>query len=230
MTDGAPAGKLVVVATPIGNLKDVTLRALEELKAADAIACEDTRETRKLTAHYDIRVPLWSFHDHSGRGRADQIAAELKNGKRIAYVTDSGTPLVSDPGFTLVRAAIGAGIPVEVVPGPSALLAALAGSGLPCEKFVFEGFLPPKEGSRRNALSALAAEPRTMVFYESPHRIEKTLADMQDVLGDRPACVARELTKKFEEFLRGPLSEVRAAVAARSKLGEIVVVVEGKRD
>jgi 16S rRNA (cytidine1402-2'-O)-methyltransferase len=223
-------GRLVVVSTPIGNLKDITLRALEELKAADAIACEDTRETRKLVSHYDIRVPLWSFHDHSGRGRVDQIVAEIRNGKRVAYVTDSGTPLVSDPGFTLARAAIEAGLPVEVIPGPSAVLAALVGSGLPCEKFAFEGFLPPKEGSRKNALLALAGETRTMVFYESPHRIAKALADMEEVLGDRPACVARELTKKFEEFIRGRLSEVRAELGKRPKLGEIVIVVEGKRD
>lgn len=218
------------MSTPIGNLKDITLRALETLAGADAIACEDTRQTQKLLTHYKIRVPLVSFHDHSPGSRLVFLTDEIRSGKKIAYVTDSGTPLVSDPGFTLLREALRANIPVEVVPGSSAFLTALVGSGLPCEKFVFEGYLSHKGSARRKQLEALRDEPRTIIFYESPHRIVKTLQAMREILGRRQACVAREMTKKFEEFLRGDLEEILEEVSKRRRLGEIAIVVEGKRD
>lgn len=223
-------GTLFIVSTPIGNMKDITLRALETLGSVDGIACEDTRETQKLLMHHRIRVPMISFHDHSGQGRLQDLIDRLKEGQRIALVTDNGTPLVSDPGFTLVREALRQGIRVEPVPGPSAVLAALVASGLPCEKFIFEGFVPPKEGGRRKMLEALREEKRTMIFYESPHRIVKTLAAMAEIFGERPACLAREVTKKFEEFLRGNLKEILTEVLKRNKLGEMVIVVEGLRD
>ncbi len=223
-------GTLFIVSTPIGNMKDITLRALEILASVDGIACEDTRETQKLLMHHQIRVPMISFHDHSGQGRLQGLIERLKEGQRIALVTDNGTPLVSDPGFTLVREALAQGIRVEPVPGPSACLAALVASGLPCEKFIFEGYLPQKEGGRRKALEALREEQRTMVFYESPHRIVKTLEAMAEIFGERPACLAREVTKKFEEFLRGNLKEILTEVLKRNKLGEMVIMVEGLRD
>lgn len=226
----AASGKLFIVSTPIGNLRDITLRALETLGSVDAIACEDTRETQKLLAHHQIRIPLISFHDHSGQGRLQGLIERLKEGQRIALVTDNGTPLVSDPGFTLVREALQQGIPVEPLPGPSACLAALVGSGIPCEKFIFEGYLPQKEGGRRKTLEALRSETRTMVFYESPHRIVKTLEAMAEIFGERPACLAREVTKKFEEFLRGNLKDILTEVLKRNKLGEMVIIVEGLRD
>ncbi len=223
-------GTLYIVSTPIGNLKDITLRALEVLASADAIACEDTRETHKLLTRHSIRVPMISYHDHSGQGRLLGLVERLKEGETIALVTDNGTPLVSDPGFTLVREALQNGIRVEPVPGPSASLAALVGSGIPCEKFIFEGYLPQKEGGRRKMLEALREEKRTMVFYESPHRIVKTLEAMAEIFGDRPACLAREITKKYEEFLRGNLKYILTETAKRNKLGELVIIVEGLRD
>lgn len=226
----AGSGILYIVSTPIGNMKDITLRALEILGGADAIACEDTRETHKLLAHHAIRVPMVSYHDHSGQGRLQGLVERLKEGAVIALVTDNGTPLVSDPGFTLVREALQNGVRVEPVPGPSAILAALVGSGLPCEKFTFEGFVPPKNGARRRLFESLLQEKRTMVFYESPHRIEKTLEAMAEIFGDRPACLAREVTKKFEEFLRGKLKDILTETAKRNKLGEMVIIVEGLRD
>lgn len=223
-------GVLFLVATPIGNLKDITLRALEILKSVDRIACEDTRVTRKLLSHYDVHVPVTSFHDHSGGGKLDFVARELVEGKKIAYVTDGGTPTVSDPGYTLVRQALEQGVRVEPVPGPTALVSALVASGLPCEKFAFEGFLPYKEGSMRNALRRLKSEKRTLVFYESPHRVLRTLRAMTEIFGERKACVAREITKQFEEFVRGTLSQVLEEILKRQKLGEIVIVVEGMRE
>ncbi len=223
-------GTLFIVSTPIGNMKDTTLRALEILGSVDGVACEDTRETQKLLMHHQIRVPMISFHDHSGQGRLQGLIERLKDGQRIALVTDNGTPLVSDPGFTLVREALEQGIPVEPVPGPSACLAALVASGIPCEKFIFEGYLPQKAGGRRKTLEALREEKKTMVFYESPHRIVKTLEAMAEIFGERPACLAREITKKFEEFLRGNLKEILTEVLKRNKLGEMVIIVQGLRD
>ncbi len=222
-------GKLFLVSTPIGNLKDITLRALDVLRSVDWIACEDTRQTRKLLAHYDIRVPVTSFHDHTFRSKLDSLVRDAREGKNIALVTDGGTPLVSDPGFPLVREAITQDVTVEVVPGPAAFLAALVASGIPCEKFVFEGFLPQKDLARRKALEEVREEKRTLVFYESPHRIVKSLKAMIEILGDRPACLAREITKKFEEYIRGRLSEILEEILKRGKLGEIVVVIEGVR-
>ncbi len=222
-------GKLFLVSTPIGNLKDITLRALDVLKTVDSIACEDTRQTRKLLAHYDIHVTLDSFHDHSGSGKLQFLIQGLISGKRIALVSDSGTPLVSDPGFPLVREAIAQGVPVEVVPGPTALLTALLASGIPCEKFIFEGYPPQKNARRKKRFEELRHEERTLIFYESPHRIVKTLAAMIEVFGERNACVARELTKKFEEYLRGSLSCILDEVLKRKKLGEMVIVVEGAK-
>jgi len=223
-------GILYLVATPIGNLKDITLRALEILKSADWIACEDTRTTKKLLSHYEVHARVTSFHDHSGEGKMDFVMRELSEGRKVAYVTDGGTPAVSDPGFTLVRKAVEQGIRVEAVPGPTALVSALVGSGIPCEKFTFEGFLPYKEGAMRNALERLKAEKRTMVFYESPYRILKTLRAMAEIFGERKSCVARELTKQFEEYVRGRLPEVLEEISKRKKLGEIVIVVEGVRE
>lgn len=223
-------GTLFIVSTPIGNMKDMTLRAIETLAGADAIACEDTRETQKLLMHHQIRVPMISYHDHSGQGRLQGLIERLKEGQKIALVTDNGTPLVSDPGFTLVREALQNGIRVEPLPGPSAALAVLVASGLPCEKFIFEGFIPPKDGGRKKLFESLKEEKRTLVFYESPHRIIKTLEAMVDIFGERPACLAREVTKKFEEFLRGNLKEILTETLKRNKLGEIVIIVEGLRD
>lgn len=222
-------GKLFLVSTPIGNLKDITLRALEVLGSIDWIACEDTRETRKLLAHYKIRARLVSFHDHSSERKGDELVGRMLKGETVALVTDSGTPLVSDPGYPLVRAAVREGIPVEVIPGPTAFVAGLIASGIPCESFAFEGYLPQKEGRSRKSLEGLRDETRTLVFYESPHRLIRTLGLMIEILGDRHACVAREITKKFEEYLRGNLTEIRDQILARQKIGEVVLIVEGKK-
>lgn len=223
-------GKLFLVATPIGNLGDISPRALETLKTVQLIACEDTRQTRKLTAHFDIKTSLFSLHDHSGRGQAAALAEKIAQGQTVAYVTDNGMPSISDPGFTLVREVLARGGAVEAVPGPSAGITALAASGIPCERFIFEGFLPQKSGARKKRLEALRDEERTLIFYESPHRVLKTLRELSEIFGARPACLARELTKKFEEYIRGTLPEVLRETEKRSRLGEIVLIVQGKRD
>ncbi|HBH97181.1 MAG TPA: 16S rRNA (cytidine(1402)-2'-O)-methyltransferase, partial [Candidatus Omnitrophica bacterium] len=180
----ATGGTLYLVSTPVGNLGDLTLRAIETLKGVDVIACEDTRQTGKLLAHYQIRKPLTSLHDHNERQKTPQLIGQLKSGQSIALVSDGGTPLVSDPGWYLVRRAIDAGIAVSWIPGATALIGALVLSGLPTDRFVFEGFLPPKPGARRKRLEALKDEPRTVVLYESPHRLLKTLRDIRETLGD----------------------------------------------
>jgi 16S rRNA (cytidine1402-2'-O)-methyltransferase len=219
-------GSLYVISTPIGNLEDTTLRAIRLLKEADVIACEDTRQTRKLLEHYGIATPTVSYHEHNEAQRTTQLLERLQAGESVALVSDAGTPLVSDPGYRLVTAAIAAGVPVVPVPGASAVLAALAGAGLATDAFRFCGFLPPKSGQRRKALEAAAAESATLIFYEAPHRILDALEDVRAVLGDRPVVVARELTKLHEEFLRGPASEVRATLAARDSVrGEIVLLI-----
>jgi 16S rRNA (cytidine1402-2'-O)-methyltransferase len=224
------AGTLYLVATPIGNLEDVTLRALRVLKEADLIACEDTRQTRKLLDHYGIAKPVLSYHEHNEAGRARQLAGQLAAGARIALVSDAGMPLVSDPGYRLVQEAIAAGVKVEPVPGPSALLTALAASGLPTDAFHFGGFLPAKTGQRRRTLEALSGEEATLIFYEAPHRILETLKALEETLGPRPVVVARELTKLHEEFLRGTAAEVRATLAARGSVkGEITLLI-GRAD
>lgn len=225
----ADPSSLYVVSTPIGNLEDITVRALRVLQEVAVIACEDTRQTRKLLEHYGIATPLLSYHEHNERQRAAELIGRLRGGESVALVSDAGTPLVSDPGYRLVNAAAAAGIRVVPVPGASALLAALAGSGLATEAFRFCGFLPARAGQRRRTLEALRPEDCTLIFYEAPHRILETLKDVEAVYGSRPVVVARELTKLHEEFLRGPAAEVRAALAARAAVkGEITLLI-GKR-
>jgi 16S rRNA (cytidine1402-2'-O)-methyltransferase len=224
---------LYIVATPIGNLEDITMRALRVLRSADRIACEDTRQTRKLLDRYGITTPTISSHEHNEAARSVQLVEELKNGARIAVVSDAGTPGISDPGMVLVSAAVAEGVPVYAIPGASAVLAALVGSGLSTERFVFVGFLPPKAGARRTALEEIAdavAIPTTVVFYEAPHRILETLADVEAVWGaDCRVVLARELTKMHEEFLRGTVHEVRAQLAVRESIrGEIVLMIEAQ--
>lgn len=233
MADEPLAPGLYLVATPIGNLEDLTLRALRVLRSVDRIACEDTRQTRKLLDRYGIGTPTISSHEHNETERSRQLIAELKNGARIAVVSDAGTPGVSDPGMVLAAAAIAEGVAVVPVPGASAVLAALVASGLNTERFLFHGFLPPKSGARRTALENLAEslqEPITVVFYEAPHRILETLADVEAVWdADCRVVIARELTKIHEEFLRGPVASVRGQLAGRESVrGEIVLLVEVK--
>jgi 16S rRNA (cytidine1402-2'-O)-methyltransferase len=219
-------GTLYLVATPIGNLEDITLRALRVLREADLIACEDTRQTGKLLAHFDISKPMVSYHEHNEAARTHELVAKLEDGANIALVSDAGTPLVSDPGYRLVTAAIGAGIVVVPIPGASAVLGALSAAGLPTDAFRFCGFLPPKSGQRRKALEAFRDEDCTLVFYEAPHRILDALSDVSAVYGERQVVVARELTKLHEEFLRGTADEVRAQLAARPSVkGEIVLLI-----
>ena len=222
------SGTLYLVATPIGNLKDVSARAVETLKSVDVIACEDTRQTGKLLAHYGISKPMVSLHDHNERQRTPQLIEQLKSGQSIALVSDGGTPLVSDPGWLLVRKAIDAGIAVSWIPGPTALIGGLVLSGLPTERFVFEGFLPAKSGQRRKRLEALKDEARTVVLYESPHRVVKTLTEIRDVLGDIQIACARELTKMFEEVRRGSVSEVLAHFQQKAPKGEFVIVFSAR--
>ena len=233
MSSPTVAGTLHVVATPIGNLADLSPRALETLRKVAAICAEDTRRTRQLLAHYGVERPLLALHDHNEAEVADRLVARLLSGESLALVSDAGTPLVSDPGFRLVRAARAAGIRVSPVPGASALIAALSVAGLPSDRFVFEGFLPAKAGARRQRLAALAGETRTLLFYESAHRIAETLADCVDVLGaQRPAVLARELTKLFETVLDGTLAELRTCVEADpdQRKGEFVLLVHGAGD
>ena len=217
---------LYLVATPIGNLEDITVRAIRILKhEVDRIACEDTRHSRKLLAHYGIDKPLISYHDHNERDRVDELLDLLRGGQRIALITDAGTPQISDPGYRLAAAAAAEGIAVIPIPGPSAILAALCASGLPTDAFLFGGFLPPKQGQRRKALEAWAETPATLVFYEAPHRILDALEDVNEVLGPRPVALARELTKIHEEFLRGTALEVIAQLAPDNTRGEMVLVI-----
>jgi 16S rRNA (cytidine1402-2'-O)-methyltransferase len=221
-------GTLYLVATPIGNLEDITLRALRVLREVDLIACEDTRRTRKLLTHFNISKPTVSYHQHNERERAGELADRLEAGASIALVTDAGTPLVSDPGHRIVEEAVKRGIPVTPVPGPSAVIAALAASGLPTNEFLFAGFLPSKQTARRARLTELASARSTLVFYEAPHRIEASLRDALAALGDRQSVIARELTKIHEEFLRGPLSELISKISDRSTKGEIVLLIGPK--
>ncbi len=216
---------LYLVATPIGNLEDITLRALRILKEVDQIACEDTRHTQKLLSHYNIRKPLVSYHEHNELTRAPELVVAMEQGAQIALVSDAGVPLVSDPGYRLVTLCLRHRIPVVPIPGPSALLAALSASGLPNEEFLFAGFLPARSGERRRALERLRIEDRTIIFYEAPHRIEETLIDAHEILGDRPACIAREVTKLHEEFRRGSLAELAASLAEKPARGEITLLI-----
>jgi 16S rRNA (cytidine1402-2'-O)-methyltransferase len=219
-------GILSIVSTPIGNLDDITLRAVRVLREADLIACEDTRHTRKLLDHIGVSKPLVSYHEHNEAARAAELVEKLAAGANIALVTDAGTPLLSDPGYRLVEAAIAAGIQVIPIPGPSAALSALTGSGLPTDSFRFCGFLPPKAAHRRRTIEALREESCTLIFYEAPHRILETLEDVEAVMGLRPVVVARELTKLHEEFLRGTAAGIRAQLAARPSVkGEITLLI-----
>jgi len=219
-------GLLYLVATPIGNLEDITYRAVRVLREADLIACEDTRQTRKLLHHFEIRKPVVSYHEHNEAQRTAELVARLQAGETIALVSDAGMPLVSDPGYRLVRSAIENGFTVQPVPGPSASLAALAASGLPTDAFHFGGFLPPKAGQRARLLESLAAEQATLIFYEAPHRVLESLEAIEAALGPRPVVVARELTKIHEEFLRGTAAGIRAQLAERDAVkGEITILI-----
>jgi len=218
-------GCLYLVATPIGNLEDITLRALRILKEVDQIACEDTRHTLKLLNHYDIHKPLISYHEHNELTRAPELVLAMENGSSIALVSDAGMPLVSDPGHRLVTLAIRHHIPVVPIPGPAALLAALSASGLPNEEFLFVGFLPARSGERRRALEHLRIEQRTMIFYEAPHRIADTVADALAMLGNRSACLAREVTKLHEEFRRGKLFDLVQSLGDHPAKGEITLLI-----
>lgn len=217
---------LYLVATPIGNLGDITLRALETLRGADIIACEDTRITRRLLSHYGIATPTTAYHDHNAATALPRLMKRLQKGEIVALVSDAGTPLVSDPGYRLVRAAIAENIPVTTAPGPVAAIAALTLAGLPTDSFMFAGFLPAKKAARRQRLEALSAVPGVLIFYESPRRVPATLAEMAECWGDRPAAVVRELTKIYEEVRRGSLNELAAAFAASGPpRGEVVLIV-----
>jgi 16S rRNA (cytidine1402-2'-O)-methyltransferase len=217
-------GALVIVATPIGNLSDISPRALEALRNADLIACEDTRQTLKLLNHYGIQKPLVSYHDFNEEKKAAELSGKIREGMKVALVSDAGTPGISDPGYRLVRYCREEGLPVFSIPGPNAAVTALAASGLPSDEFFFGGFLPSKKTARRQKLEELRAVHATLIFYEAPHRIEGTLTDLLEVLGDREACIARELTKIHEEFVFGRLSEIRSVV---KPLGEFVILVHG---
>ena len=221
---------LSLVATPIGNLADITLRALETLRAADAIACEDTRTSGKLLRHYDIKKPLIPFHEHNEAQAAGRIFALLAEGKHVAVISDAGTPGISDPGFTLVRRAVAEGVHVTMIPGPAGLVMAVVLSGLPLHSFTFRGFPPRKSGARRRFLAVDAASPHTLVFYESPFRLAAFLEDALAVLGDRRAALANDLTKLFEQVERGTLSELLAAVQGKALKGEYVVVIAGAEE
>ncbi len=221
-----PKGVIYVVATPVGNLEDITLRALRTLREVDFIACEDTRHTGRLLRHFEIEKPLISCHEHNEARRAHDVVARALNGESAALVSDAGTPAISDPGYRVVRAAWEAGVRVVPIPGPSALIAALAASGLATDEFLFKGFLPPRKAKRQAALMAMEGSESTIILYEAPHRILETLADLQAVLGDRSIVVARELTKLHEEFLRGTAQSIRQELFERAAVkGEFVVLV-----
>jgi 16S rRNA (cytidine1402-2'-O)-methyltransferase len=223
-------GTLYLVGTPIGNVEDLTPRAQRLLGAVDVIAAEDTRHTKGLLDRFGIRRPMLSYHDHNKSARTPELIDRLREGASVAVVSDAGSPGISDPAFTLVRAAVEAGVAVIPVPGPSSAICALEVSGLPTDRFAFEGFLPRKPGKRRARIEQLREDPRTLIFFESPHRLKSALADLSAVLGNRPASLSRELTKKFEETRRGPLHDLLSWVEASPPRGEFVLVVGGARD
>lgn len=221
------SGTLYVVATPIGNLEDITLRALRILREVDLIACEDTRQTRKLLDRHGIARPVVSYHEHNEQARTDELVRELEAGKNIALVSDAGTPLIADPGYRVVAQARLQGFTVSPIPGPSALISALSASGLPTDSFYFGGFLPPKKSQRRKALQAIGGYPTTVIFYEAPHRILEALEDIVEVLGPRRITLARELTKIHEEFLSGDAGELRQTLGERTAMkGEFTLIIE----
>jgi 16S rRNA (cytidine1402-2'-O)-methyltransferase len=219
------SGSLYLVATPIGNLEDITVRALRILQEVDLIACEDTRQTSKLLHHYGIRKELLSYHEHNELTRAPELVIEIEQGAQVALVSDAGMPVISDPGHHLVGLCLRHRIPVIPIPGPSAFVAALAVSGLPSEEFLFVGFLPARTGSRRKALKILKPESRTLILYEAPHRIVDTVSDALELLGPRPAVIAREVTKLHEEFLRGTLADLLESARKRALRGEITLLI-----
>jgi 16S rRNA (cytidine1402-2'-O)-methyltransferase len=222
-------GKLFIVATPIGNLKDITFRAIETLKSAALIACEDTRHTKKLLSHYRINAPTTSYFEYNKIQKGEYLLKLLQEGKDIALVSDSGTPGISDPGFNIVRLAIENNVSLTIIPGPSAIIAGLVLSGMPTDSFVFEGFLAKKSGKRRKELEVLNQEKRTIVLYEAPHRLLKTLKDMLDIMGDRDIAVSREVTKVFEETIRDRVSEVIKHFTANPPRGEFIIVIKGAK-
>jgi len=221
---------LYIVSTPIGNLGDITYRAVETLKSVDLIAAEDTRHTRILCRHYNIQTPMTSYFEHNKIKKADYILKLLNESKEIALVTDAGTPGISDPGYHLIRLAKQDNVSITVVPGATALIAALSLSGLPCHNFIFEGFLPVKSAARQKKLEQLKQEERTLIFYESPHRLVKALKDIEDVWGDSHVVCARELTKKFEEIKEGPASELREYFSQKKPKGEFVLLVNRRKN
>jgi 16S rRNA (cytidine1402-2'-O)-methyltransferase len=231
MTSGSAAssGRLLLVATPLGNLGDITVRSLEALRSADAVLCEDTRRTGLLFKLLGINAPLQPYHAHNEHAVLTRVVEQIRNGRTVVLVSDAGTPGVSDPGFLLVRALLEQGLEVDVLPGPTALIPALLLSGFPCDRFVFEGFLPLKKG-RKTRIESLRSESRTVILYESPHRILRTLGELKTALGpERRACLARELTKMHQETLRLPLGELEAVCAQRPPKGEMVLVIEGAK-
>ena len=223
------SGTLSIVATPIGNLEDITQRALRVLREADLIACEDTRHTRKLLNHFAITTATISYHEHNEKERAEELCEALESGKNIALVSDAGTPLISDPGFRIVQAAVDRGISVVPIPGASAVITALSVSGLPTVQFLFAGFLPARTGARRAKLNELRTVAGTLVFYEAPHRIKATLQEALEVLGNREAVIAREVTKLHEEFARGSLSQlIERLSSSEAPRGEMVLIISGQ--
>lgn len=221
-------GSLYVLATPIGNLGDISYRAIKTLQDADLILCEDTRQTRKLLDHYGIHAPTMSYHDHNEARKTPEIVERLMQGANIALVSDAGTPTISDPGYRLLNALRDTDLSVIPIPGASAVTALLSVSGLPTDRFVFEGFLPVKKGKRQRRLEELAVDEKTIVFFESPHRIARTLGECLAVMGNRPACVGRELTKKFEEIQRGTLEELSQWAQQKTIKGEITLAIGGR--
>lgn len=223
-------GTLYIVATPIGNLEDITLRAIRTLKDADIIAAEDTRHTQTLLRRFTINTPLLSYHEHNERAKTGQLLARLERGENIALVSDAGTPAISDPGYRLVVEAVRAGIRVVPIPGPSALIAALSAGGLPTDGFNFRGFLPARKRERRSKLRELRGDRYSIVVYETPHRLKESLDDLCEIFGDRRMVLAREVTKIHEEFLRGRISEVIGKVSQREIRGEVTLIIEGCSD
>lgn len=222
------AGTLHIVSTPIGNLGDFTYRAVEVLKSVQLIAAEDTRVSGVLLKHYEITTPMLPYHDFNKEQATPGILRKLEKGDDIALISDAGTPLISDPGFFLVRAAVAKGLQIVPIPGASAMLAGLVAAGLPSDRFTFEGFLPRKKG-RQTRFKFLAEDPRTIILYESPHRVARTLRDIGEYMGDRDVVIGREITKKFEEFIRGKASEIREQLDTRSIKGEVVILIGGKK-
>ena len=224
------SGIVYLVPTPIGNMSDVSDRIREILSLVDIVACEDTRHSGSFLKKLEIRKQLISYHDFNETERAVQLIAEVKNGKSIAVITDAGSPGISDPAYRIVKIAIENNLTIIPIPGPTAFVPALTASGLPTDRFFFEGFLSNKSATRKNRLSQLVDFPHTIIFYESPHRINKTIADILEVFGDRQICIAREISKKFEQFIRGSASEVLEIINKKNIKGEIVIIAEGSRN